>query len=278
LAVGGICLVSEASGRVMEFDFLTKAPRRAGAYALPGTVKGFATIHKLYGALPWQRVVAPGEAYAATGFPISQALAARLATAQNIIRLDASLAAEFLDETGNPRAAGSETKNGPLAETLGQIRLNGGDSFYTGTIADRIVAYSDAQGGGISAAELQATAPLQGAASSRALGNLTVWLPGTRTGAGAFSASLLNNLSRGARGPGQYRCGRAAILWLLSVLPGCRADFGFDWLCRGGCQRTSGGLRCDLEWALRCRAHRDRHGCGAGRDAFQPERDWPRLF
>jgi gamma-glutamyltranspeptidase/glutathione hydrolase len=197
LGGGGICLVSEPSGRVTEFDFLTKAPRRAGAYALPGTVKGFATMHRVYGALPWQRVVAPGEAYAATGFPVSQALAQRLATTQNIIRLDAGLAAEFLDETGKPRAAGSETKNMSLSESLSQIRQNGADGFYTGTVAERIVAYSDAQGGGISAAELQATAPLQGAASSRAQGGLTVWLPGARTGAGAFSASLLSNLSRG---------------------------------------------------------------------------------
>ena len=200
LGGGGICLVSEASGRVIEFDFLAKAPRRAGAYALPGAVKGFATMHRVYGALPWQRVVAPGEAYAATGFPISQALAARLATAQNIIRLDASLAAEFLDETGNPRAAGTETKNLPLAESLGQIRLNGADGFYAGVVADRIIAYSDAQGGGISAAELQATAPLQGAARSRGVGNLQLWLPGPRTGAGAFRASMLDNLSRSARG------------------------------------------------------------------------------
>jgi len=231
LGGGGICLVSEPSGRVMEFDFLTKAPRRAGAYALPGTVKGFAAMHRLYGALPWQRLVAPGEAYAATGFPISQALAARLATSQNIIRLDASLAAEFLDQAGNPRAAGSETKNSPLGETLGQIRLNGADGFYTGAIADRIVAYSDAQGGGISAAELQATVPLQGAASSRALGNLTVWLPGSRTGAGAFSASLLNNLSRGSRGRAPTNIDAAVQQSLASFgvagLPGDLGSTGF---------------------------------------------------
>ena len=140
LGAGGICLVSEANGQVIEFDFLTKAPRRAGAYALPGAVKGFAAIHKLYGALPWQRVVAPGEAYAATGFPISQALAVRLAAAQNIVRLDAALAAEFLDDSGRPRAAGTEAKNVPLGETLSQIRLNGADGFYMGSVAERIGA------------------------------------------------------------------------------------------------------------------------------------------
>jgi gamma-glutamyltranspeptidase/glutathione hydrolase len=202
LGGGGICLISETGGQVTEFDFLTKAPRRAGAYALPGTVQGFATIHKLYGALPWQRVVAPGEAFASTGFPISQALAARLATTENIVRLDASLAAEFLDETGKLRIAGTEARNLALGQTLGQIRLDGADGFYKGAVASRIVAYSDAQGGGISADELAATAALQGPARSRAVGNVVAWLPGARTGAGAFSASLLDNLSRGgARAP-----------------------------------------------------------------------------
>jgi gamma-glutamyltranspeptidase/glutathione hydrolase len=198
LGGGGICLVSDAGGQVTEFDFLTKAPRRAGAYALPGAVKGFATMHGLYGALPWQRVVAPGEAYASTGFPVSQALAVRLASAQNIVRLDAALAAEFLDETGNPRALGAEAKNVALGATLSQIRLGGADGFYKGTVAGQITAYSDAQGGGISADELLATVALQGPARSRGTGRggLVVWLPGARTGAGAFSASLLDNLTR----------------------------------------------------------------------------------
>src|SRR6185436_8420942 len=189
LGSGGICLVSDAGGQVTEFDFLTKAPRRAGAYALPGAVKGFAAIHKLYGALPWQRVVAPGEAYAATGFPVSQALAVRLASAQNIVRLDAALAAEFLDEAGRPRAAGSEAKNVPLSETLGQIRQNGADGFYAGPVAERIVAYSTGQSGAISAEELAATQPMQGPARSRGTGRLVTWLPNARPGAGAFSAS-----------------------------------------------------------------------------------------
>ena len=202
LGAGGICLVSEANGQVTEFDFLTKAPMRAGAYALPGAVKGFSVMHRLYGAMPWQRVVAPGEAYASTGFPISQALAARLASAQNIVRLDATLAAEFLDQSGNLLAAGAEAKNVQLGLSLSQIRLNNADGFYLGAVANQIVAYSDAQGGGISAQELAATTVLQGPARSRNLGDLAIWLPGARTGAGAFSASVLSNLSpRGVRVP-----------------------------------------------------------------------------
>ncbi|HEX4636157.1 MAG TPA: gamma-glutamyltransferase [Rhizomicrobium sp.] len=228
LGGGGICLVSDPNGQVTEFDFLTKAPRRAGAYALPGAVKGFATIHKLYGALPWQRVVGPGEAYAATGFPVSQALAVRLAAAQNIVRLDAALAAEFLDEAGRPRAAGSETKNVPLSETLGQIRQNGADGFYKGAVAAQIVSYSDAQGGAISADELAATQAVQGPARSQGTGRFTAWLPGARTGAGAFSASLLNNLSRRGRATDMAAAMQQSLAGFgVASLPGDLGSTGF---------------------------------------------------
>ena len=199
LGSGGICLVREANGQVTEFDFLTKAPKAGGYYALPGAAAGFATMHRLYGALPWQRIVAPGEAFASTGFPISQALAARLPSVQNTLRLDAGLAAEFLDETGKPRTAGADTKNVPLGVTLGQIRLYKADGFYKGTVAANIVAYSASAGGGISGAELAAAAPVQGVARVRAMGGFTAYVPGAGTGAGAFNTAMLDNLSRAIR-------------------------------------------------------------------------------
>jgi gamma-glutamyltranspeptidase/glutathione hydrolase len=112
------------------------------------------------------------------------------------MRLDAGLSAEFLDESGQPRSAGTEAKNVILGETLGQIRQNRADGFYKGAVAARIVAYSAAQGGAITADELAAMVSQQGPARSRAAGSFVTWLPGARTGAGAFSASLFDNLSR----------------------------------------------------------------------------------
>ncbi|MBA2589230.1 MAG: gamma-glutamyltransferase [Alphaproteobacteria bacterium] len=226
LGSGGICLVRDASGQVAEFDFLTKAPRAGGAYALPGSVKGFAEMHRLYGALPWQRVVAPAEAYASTGFPVSQALAVRLAAAQNILRLDASLAGEFLDQSGAPLAAGSETKNVPLGVSLSAIRQNRSEGFYTGDMAARIVAYSASQGGGISAAELAGTTVLQGPARSRGIGSLVAYLPGSRTGAGAFSASMMDNLSRRGANP-QGAASQTLAAFGVSAVPHDLGSTGF---------------------------------------------------
>ncbi len=101
LGGGGICIVRDkTTSRTEEFDFLARDTAGGGAYAVPGNVRGFALMQSIYGALPWQRDVAPGEGYAAAGFVISRALADRIATAKDVIRLDAALAAEFLDESG----------------------------------------------------------------------------------------------------------------------------------------------------------------------------------
>src|SRR5581483_6417557 len=123
LGGGGLCIVhDQQTGRTEEFDFLARNAMGGGAYAVPGNVRGFATMQAIYGRLPWARDVAPAEAYAATGFPVSQALAARLASAQDVIRLDANLAAEFLDESGQVRKAGAIVSNPDLSASLSQIR------------------------------------------------------------------------------------------------------------------------------------------------------------
>ena len=99
LGGGGICIVHDpAHNQSEEFDFLARDAAGGGAYAVPGNVRGFALMQSAYGALPWQKVVAPAEGYARAGFPISRALATRLAEAADVVRLDAGLAAEFMDE------------------------------------------------------------------------------------------------------------------------------------------------------------------------------------
>jgi gamma-glutamyltranspeptidase/glutathione hydrolase len=233
LGGGGICLVRDASGQVTEFDFLTRAPARQGAYAVPGAVRGFADMQKQFGQLPWQRVVAPGEALAATGFPISEALSVRLASAQNIVRLDAGLAAEFLDESGQPRATGSEARNLALSQTLGQIRLSGADGFYKGMIAAKLEAYSNAQGGAVTLDELAAVKTQSGAARARGVGEFTVYMPGGRTGAGVFTASLLDNLSR-QRGNVAGAASQALAAFGVANLPQDLGSTGFAAVDAGG--------------------------------------------
>ena len=193
---GGLCLVRDAGGRVQEVDFLARRANRGGPFAIPVAVRGFYDLQKAFGILPWQRVVSPGESYAATGFPISHALSLRIAAAQNMIRLDAALAAEFLDETGVPKPEGTVVANTALSQTLGTVRLSGADGFYQGAVASQLAAYSEQQGGVISTPELANTKSSMIAARSVALGAYTVTLPAVATGAGAFANTLLNSMTQ----------------------------------------------------------------------------------
>ena len=198
LGGGGICIVADPVEGVREFDFLPRAARAGGAYAVPGAVRGFYDLQRAFGILPWQRAVSGGEAYAAAGFPISHALSLRLANAQNAIRLDASLAAEFLGENGSPKPEGTVVTNDALAQSLAAIRLSGADGFYTGAVADQIVRYSTSQGGAISASDLSDYRTTVTAPRVMTQGGLAVAIPNGATGAGAFAASLFANAARGA--------------------------------------------------------------------------------
>ena len=123
LGGGGICIVynpQQKNGE--EFDFLAREASGRGPYSIPGNVAGFALLQSTYGQLPWQRVVSPAESFAAAGFSISQALYARLSTNQDVIRLDAELAREFLDEAGHLKPTGAIVQAPALAQTLSQVR------------------------------------------------------------------------------------------------------------------------------------------------------------
>lgn len=197
LGGGGICVVYDpVRNKNEEFDFLARDAAGGGAYAVPGNVRGFALLQSDYGNLPWQKVVSPAEVYARTGFPISRALATRLEESSDVIRLDAGLSAAFLDETGKPKAAGTIATNPELAGTLAAIRTDGPDAIYRDTIAAKLVAYSQAEGGAVSAADLAAYRAGRTAPRVIQMGSDYVFLPAQRTGAGAFAGALFDNLKR----------------------------------------------------------------------------------
>ena len=195
LGGGGLCIVRNAQdNQTDEIDFPARDAAQGGAYAVPGAVNGFAVMQSRYGKLPWQRDVAAGEGLAATGFPISHALAGRLAENQNQIRLDAGLAAEFIDETGQVRTEGTSVNNPALAQTLAAVRQKGPGGFYDGSIATKLVAYSSSEGGTISLADLKAYAAARSDPATMSIGSQTVFLPSRNVGAGAFVAALLSRL------------------------------------------------------------------------------------
>jgi gamma-glutamyltranspeptidase/glutathione hydrolase len=194
LGGGGLCIVRDpARSKTEAIDFLAREPARGGAYATPGNVAGFSLLQTSYGRLPWQRLISSAEGAAAAGFPISDALAVRLASSQDLLRLDAGLSAEFLDESGHVKPAGAIVSAPALADTLSQIRTSGASAFYRGAIASELVAYSGAEGGGLAAEDLAGYAPRRLTPDATRIGDETVYLPPSATGAGKFAASLLSH-------------------------------------------------------------------------------------
>ncbi|MBV9548412.1 MAG: gamma-glutamyltransferase [Alphaproteobacteria bacterium] len=188
---GGLCIARDPSGVVGEFDFLPRAANRGGAYGVPMAVRGFYDMQKRLGSMPWQRTVSPAEAMADVGFPMSQALATRLRGTENIIRLDAALAAEFLDQSGQLKKAGTTLTNPALARTLSVIRQEGADGFAA-KIGGSLIAYAAGQGGALGPDDFAAARTRQVAPSRRVVGGMNVSYPAVGTGAGAFSNSLLS--------------------------------------------------------------------------------------
>jgi gamma-glutamyltranspeptidase/glutathione hydrolase len=145
--------------------------------------------------LSWDRLIAPAETLATSGFPISEALETRLNASLDVLRLDANLAYEFLDDNGNLKPTGTTIVNTDIAKTLTAIRTQGADGFYRGEIGKKIVDYAIQQGSGITADEFASYTEMRQPAQSIAMGDLTVYLPPGNLGSGAFAITLFRKLT-----------------------------------------------------------------------------------
>jgi gamma-glutamyltranspeptidase/glutathione hydrolase len=164
---GGFMVIRFPDGRTTAIDFRETAPAAAspemfmdnGQYSsrihhnsymsvgVPGTVAGFDKVHKLYGKLPWERLVYPALALADDGFVLSDRLARSLATFVGRSAAYPATVAAF-SKKGTPYAAGDTLKQPDLAKTLQRIMLGRSDGFYKGETA-QLIAQEMRRGGGI---------------------------------------------------------------------------------------------------------------------------------
>lgn len=105
----------------------------------PGLLRMLEKAHRSHGKLPWKRLFSRAIVLATTGFQLSPRLHSLLSDAK-----PDSFGPEardyFYDEHGAPWPVGHILKNPKLAATFEEISDKGADAFYSGTIADAIVA------------------------------------------------------------------------------------------------------------------------------------------
>ncbi|HEY8384001.1 MAG TPA: gamma-glutamyltransferase [Microvirga sp.] len=123
-------------GQPMKFNDAVVGGRSVG---VPGVVRMLETAHRRWGKLPWKQLFEPAIKLADEGFTISPRLGGLVAQDQ-FLATNPVAKAYFYEADGKPKAIGSVLKNPDLARTLRAIADNGSAAFYTGEIAQDIVA------------------------------------------------------------------------------------------------------------------------------------------
>lgn len=127
-----------ADGQPMAFWDAVVGGRSVGT---PGTLALMAEMHARFGRLPWVELFEPAIRFAEVGFAISPRLAGAIAGAESkgLGKFEAARD-YFFHPSGAPKPQGERLKNPKFAAALRRIAAEGASAFYTGPIADEVVA------------------------------------------------------------------------------------------------------------------------------------------
>ncbi|MCZ2496706.1 gamma-glutamyltransferase [Xylophilus sp. Kf1] len=125
---------------------------------VPGQVAGWKALSERFGRLPFERLFGPAVDYAERGFQVTPQIARQWAGQVPVLKDQPGFAAAFAPQ-GRAPAMGETWRFAEQARTLARIAETGGDAFYTGDIAEAIVAHARRTGGSLSLADLAAHRP-----------------------------------------------------------------------------------------------------------------------
>jgi gamma-glutamyltranspeptidase/glutathione hydrolase len=117
------------------------------SWSVPGCVAGWSDLHKRFGKLPISDVLAPAIQLADEGFAVSPVIAGYWGRAVPNLKKHETSTATYLLPNGKAPEVGEVFRNPRLAASYRKLAADGWMSYYTGTIADEIVKYSQQQGG-----------------------------------------------------------------------------------------------------------------------------------
>ncbi len=121
--------------------------------SVPGCVDGWFELHKKFGKLPMEKILAPAIRYAREGFPVSEVIAYYWGRQAPVLEKYPGFKEVFMPGGRAPQK-GEIFKNPALAKTLELIADGGRDAFYKGSVAKTIDAYMKANGGFLSYKDL----------------------------------------------------------------------------------------------------------------------------
>jgi gamma-glutamyltranspeptidase/glutathione hydrolase len=143
-----------ASIELLTAGGLSKMPQQGiHAVTVPGAVSGWMALHGKFGTATLETILSAAIAHAENGFPVSEMTSLEWLGSVSLLQSDASAGALYLPN-GRPPEAGDIFRNPDLARSLGAIAADGGDAFYRGEVARRILECSETRGGAFTPADL----------------------------------------------------------------------------------------------------------------------------
>lgn len=115
------------------------------SWSVPGCVSGWTELLKKFGRKPLAELLAPAIHYAKEGFPVTQTIAGDWKPEAGVTNYK-TLEGTFLFNDKGLKAA-ELFRNPDLAHTFETLAREGGNAFYEGEIADRIIKFSAEHGG-----------------------------------------------------------------------------------------------------------------------------------
>lgn len=125
------------------------------AVTVPGQVAGWRALSERFGKLPFERLFQPALRYAREGFQVTPHIA-RLWAGQAPTLAGQPGFAEAFFRNGRAPQPGERWRFPEQADTLADIARTGGDSFYRGALAQKIVDFAQRTGGTLTLADLAA--------------------------------------------------------------------------------------------------------------------------
>ena len=139
--------------------------------AVPALPAGLARASRRWGAIPLSEAARPAADLAQRGVALTVAQATEHDANVELMQRDPQAARIF----GKPaRAAGDIFQQPALAAAIEEIAATGAASFYTGGIADRIIAWSESRGARITRQDLASCAAIERPALIEKIGDVTM--------------------------------------------------------------------------------------------------------
>jgi gamma-glutamyltranspeptidase/glutathione hydrolase len=121
---------------------------------VPGVLRMLESLQSEHGAADWSALFDPAVALADGGFAISPRMAAAIGDSAPELGADPEARSYFLQPDGSAKPAGEMLTNPAYAKTLGAIASDGADAFYSGDIAQAIVAEAGSTAGGMTPSQM----------------------------------------------------------------------------------------------------------------------------